>query len=86
MLFQVWAIGTGLSATPAIAQSVHADIRAWLSKRYGEDVAGAVRIQYGGSVTADSVDELMRCDDIDGALVGGASLIAKSFARIVNYQ
>jgi len=81
----VWAIGTGLSATPEIAQSVHADIRGWLTKRYGADVAKAVRIQYGGSVTPDSVDELMKCPDIDGALVGGASLQAKSFSRIVNY-
>lgn len=82
----MWAIGTGLSATPEIAQSVHADIRAWLTKRYGIEIAQAVRIQYGGSVTPDSVDELMKCPDIDGALVGGASLQAKSFSRIINYQ
>lgn len=82
----VWAIGTGLSATPEIAQSVHFAIRNWLRKAYGNDVAEAVRIQYGGSVTADTVDELMRCPDIDGALVGGASLVAKSFARIAMYN
>ena len=75
-----------MTASPAIAQSVHADIRAWLTKRYGLEVAQAVRIQYGGSVTPDSVDELMRCNDIDGALVGGASLQAKSFSRIIKFQ
>jgi len=82
----VWAIGTGLSATPEIAQSVHFAIRKWLRKTYGNDVAEAVRIQYGGSVTADNVDVLLRCPDIDGALVGGASLSAASFARIVKFN
>lgn len=82
----VWAIGTGLSATPEIAQSVHAAIRKWLRKTYGDDVADAVRIQYGGSVTPETVDELMKMPDIDGALVGGASLKAESFARIVNFN
>lgn len=82
----VWAIGTGLSATPAIAQSVHAAIRKWLRRQYGNDVADSIRIQYGGSVTVDSVDELMKCPDIDGALVGGASLTAKSFARIAMFN
>jgi len=81
----VWAIGTGKVATPAIAQAVHAHIRAQLRKTHGA-VAETVRIQYGGSVTADSVDELMRCPDIDGALVGGASLTAASFARIVGFK
>ena len=81
----VWAIGTGLSATPEIAQAVHAAIRKWLTKSYGADVANAIRILYGGSVTPESIDELMRCPDIDGALVGGAALNAKSFARICMY-
>jgi len=81
----VWAIGTGLSATPEIAQSVHGAIRKWLIKKYGNEVAEKVRILYGGSVTAETVDDLMKCPDIDGALVGGASLTAKSFARIVKY-
>lgn len=81
----VWAIGTGLSATPEIAQSVHGAIRGWLSKTYGAEVADAVRILYGGSVTPETVDDLMKCPDIDGALVGGASLTAKSFARVVKY-
>jgi triosephosphate isomerase len=82
----VWAIGTGLSATPEIAQGVHFAIRKWLRRTYGDDVAEMVRIQYGGSVTPETVDELMKCPDIDGALVGGASLVAKSFARICMFQ
>lgn len=63
----VWAIGTGLSATPAIAQCIHAYIRSVLQDMYGPEVAAAVRIQYGGSVTPETVDELMACPDIDGA-------------------
>ena len=82
----VWAIGTGLSATPEIAQSVHGAIRAWLTRTYGKDVAEKVIIQYGGSVKPETVDELMACPDIDGALVGGASLDAASFARICKFQ
>lgn len=78
--------GTGLSATPEIAQSVHYAVRSWLRKIYGSDVAEAVRIQYGGSVTPETVDELMKCPDIDGALVGGAALNAKSFARIALFN
>jgi triosephosphate isomerase len=79
----VWAIGTGKTATPAQAQEVHALIRALVSKRYGAEAAGALRIQYGGSVKPDNAAELMACDDIDGALVGGASLKADSFAAII---
>lgn len=82
----VWAIGTGLTASPEIAQSVHKAIRNWLRKTYGDEVAETVRIQYGGSVTADNVDALMAQPDIDGALVGGASLTASSFARIVKFK
>mmetsp|Transcript_18379 Transcript_18379/g.24257 ORF Transcript_18379/g.24257 Transcript_18379/m.24257 type:complete len:300 (+) Transcript_18379:71-970(+) len=82
----VWAIGTGLTCPPDIAQSVHASIRAWIEKKYGADVAKATRIQYGGSVTPETVDELMSCPDIDGALVGGASLVPESFARICNFE
>lgn len=82
----VWAIGTGLSATPEIAQGVHFAVRKWLRKAYGNDVAEMIRIQYGGSVTADNVDILMKCPDIDGALVGGASLTAASFARIAKFN
>jgi triosephosphate isomerase (TIM) len=61
-------------------------MRSWLRTAYGEDVASSVRILYGGSVTPDSVDALLRSPDIDGALVGGASLVPASFARIVHFQ
>jgi triosephosphate isomerase len=79
----VWAIGTGRTATPDQAQTVHASIREALADRFGQPAAQAVRILYGGSVTAENVDTLMVKPDIDGALVGGASLKAESFARIV---
>lgn len=82
----VWAIGTGDTATPAQAQDVHAFVREWLGRRFGESIAQGMRIQYGGSVKPDNVDELMACKDIDGALVGGASLVAASFARIVKFE
>lgn len=78
----VWAIGTGLVATPAQAQHAHVAIRNSLANMYDTGVAGSVRIQYGGSVTADSTEELMGENDVDGALVGGASLNADSFTRI----
>jgi triosephosphate isomerase len=79
----VWAIGTGKTATPQQAQEVHVFIRQLLGKMFGEETAGSVRIQYGGSVTPDNVVSLMAQADIDGALVGGASLKAPSFAAIV---
>ncbi len=79
----VWAIGTGKTATPAQAQEVHAFIRALLSQTYSADVASQVRIQYGGSVKPSNAAELMAQPDVDGALVGGASLEAESFAQIV---
>ena len=82
----VWAIGTGLTATPAIAQSVHKLIRNWIEERYSKSVAQKVRIQYGGSVKPESVDELMQCPDIDGCLVGGASLSSDDFARICSFH
>jgi triosephosphate isomerase len=82
----VWAIGTGKVATPEQAQEVHALIRKTLGEMVGADAAGAVRILYGGSVKPDNVDELMAQPDIDGALVGGASLKVDSFARIVKYK
>ena len=81
----IWAIGTGKTATPAQAQEAHKFIREWLVSFYGEK-ADNVRIIYGGSVTPDNIDSLMDCDDIEGALVGGASLKADSFARIVNFK
>ncbi len=79
----VWAIGTGKVATPAQAQEVHAFIRGWLGKRFDPQTAQSIRIQYGGSVKADNIAELMREEDIDGALIGGASLDAQSFLDIV---
>lgn len=82
----VWAIGTGKVATPEIAQSVHATIRSILKEMYGETVANDTRILYGGSVGPDSVDALLAEPDIDGALVGGASLDASKFARIINFK
>ena len=82
----VWAIGTGKVATPEVAQKVHATCRSILADIYDQETADSTRILYGGSVTPDSVDDLMAQDDIDGALVGGASLDAKKFSRIINYE
>jgi triosephosphate isomerase len=79
----VWAIGTGKTATAAQAQETHAYIRTLLSSRFDETVARRVRIQYGGSVKASNARELMEQPDIDGALVGGASLEDRSFADII---
>ena len=81
----VWAIGTGKVATPEIAQSVHATCRSILADIYDQETADATRILYGGSVTPESVDDLMSQPDIDGALVGGASLDASKFGRIINF-
>jgi len=79
----VWAIGTGRTATPAQAQEVHAHIRKRLGERFGAAVAATVRIQYGGSVKPSNAEALMAEADIDGALVGGASLDAADFVGIV---
>jgi triosephosphate isomerase (TIM) len=79
----VWAIGTGRTATPEQADTVHGAIRLALADHYGAESGAAIRILYGGSVTEDNIDALMAKPDIDGALVGGASLKADSFARIV---
>jgi triosephosphate isomerase len=79
----VWAIGTGLTATPAQAQEVHKFIRALIGSLFNGETAAAVRIQYGGSVKADNAKELLSQPDIDGALVGGASLVAADFEAIV---
>ena len=81
----VWAIGTGKTATPEQAQDMHAAIRGNVANTHGDDVAEATRILYGGSVKPDNIAELMSQADVDGALVGGASLDAESFAKIVNY-
>ena len=82
----VWAIGTGEVATPDDAQEVCAAIRGALREQYGPEVADAVRVLYGGSVKSSNVAELMTKEDVDGALVGGASLKAEEFAKIVGYQ
>ncbi len=82
----VWAIGTGKVATPAQAQAVHAAIRQMLADIASPAVAADLRILYGGSVKPDNIDALMREPDLDGALVGGASLKAEDFARIVDFQ
>ncbi|KAK4337432.1 hypothetical protein RND71_043636 [Anisodus tanguticus] len=79
----VWAIGTGKTATPAQAQEVHQDLRKWISENISKDVAENVRIIYGGSVTGSNCRELAKEKDIDGFLVGGASL-KKEFVQIVN--
>jgi len=79
----VWAIGTGLTATPEQAEAVHAFLRQVLAQFFNDDVAQAVRIQYGGSVKPDSAADLFGQDNIDGGLIGGASLEADSFAAIV---
>jgi triosephosphate isomerase len=79
----VWAIGTGVVATPAQAQEVHAWIRGWLRERFGDAAADAMRVLYGGSVTPANAAELLALPDVDGCLVGGASLQADAFAAIV---
>ena len=82
----VWAIGTGKTATPKQAQEMHAFIRNVLLDSHGNEVSDEIRILYGGSVKPENIAELMNEEDIDGALVGGASLQADSFAKIVNYK
>jgi triosephosphate isomerase len=79
----VWAIGTGLTATPAQAEAVHAMIRKLLGEIFSPEVAAQIRIQYGGSVKADNAAELLSQPNIDGALVGGASLKAGDFLAII---
>lgn len=79
----IWAIGTGVVATPQQAEEVHADLRRLLETRYNQQVASALRIQYGGSVTAENAGSLLTQPNIDGALVGGASLKADGFHAII---
>jgi triosephosphate isomerase len=81
----VWAIGTGKTATPEMAEEVHRQIRGLVKTQYGEQLAEGLRVLYGGSVKPDNVKGLMSQPDIDGALVGGASLKPDSFAALVNY-
>ncbi|MCM8791717.1 MAG: triose-phosphate isomerase [Candidatus Omnitrophica bacterium] len=82
----VWAIGTGKTATPQIAQEAQGYIRNLLNNLYGESISQQIRILYGGSVKPDNIRELIKQPDIDGALVGGASLILDSFVNIVKYS
>ncbi len=82
----VWAIGTGKTATPEQANEVHALIRQTVKSLYNAEIAEGLRIQYGGSVTPENVSSLMAKPDIDGALVGGASLKPESFAALVNFK
>ena len=82
----VWAIGTGRTASPEQAQEMHAFIRRVFMERYSNQAADELRVLYGGSVKPDNIAGLMSQEDIDGALVGGASLKADSFAQIVNYK
>jgi triosephosphate isomerase len=81
----VWAIGTGKNATPQQAQDVHRFIRGWIAAKFGKELADRLRIQYGGSVKAENAVSLLTQPDIDGALIGGASLSADSFLAIVKY-
>ena len=82
----VWAIGTGKTASPAQAQEAHLFVRQQLEKLHGKNFASGVRVLYGGSVTAENVDTLMSQPDVDGALVGGASLKKDSFLRIMGFK
>lgn len=82
----VWAIGTGKTATPEIAADAHRCLRAEVRAKFGEAAADAIRILYGGSVKPDNVKSLMAQPDIDGVLVGGASLDPAGFSKIVNFQ
>jgi triosephosphate isomerase len=82
----IWAIGTGQTATAEDAQAVCALVRTVVGERFGAEAAASVRVQYGGSVKPTNAAELMAQPDIDGALVGGASLEADDFARICQYR
>jgi len=80
----VWAIGTGRTATPEIAAAAHGFLRRCASDQFSDELAASIRILYGGSVKPDNIQGLMAQQELDGALVGGASLDTKSFAAIVN--
>jgi triosephosphate isomerase (TIM) len=82
----VWAIGTGKTATPQDAQEVCGELRSRLAETYGKEIADVVRIQYGGSVKANNIASIMAQPDVDGALVGGASLDGEEFTSIVRYR
>ena len=80
----VWAIGTGLTATPEQAQEMHAFIRLAVAEKYGTSIANQISILYGGSCNAKNAKELFACADVDGGLIGGASLVAEEFLQITN--
>jgi triosephosphate isomerase len=80
----VWAIGTGLTATPEQAQEMHSFIRLALAEKYGTNLANQISILYGGSCNAQNAKQLFSCADVDGGLIGGASLVAEDFLQIVN--
>jgi triosephosphate isomerase len=80
----IWAIGTGKTATTEQAQEMHAHIRSLLTAKYGKDTADSIPILYGGSVKAGNAKELFGCPDVDGGLVGGASLVASDFSKIIS--
>lgn len=82
----IWAIGTGKTATSKQAQEVHQYLRSLIEKKFSNNLACSVRILYGGSVKPDNIKELMLMPDVDGALVGGASLNAETFSKIINFQ
>jgi triosephosphate isomerase len=82
----VWAIGTGRTASPAQAQEMHAFVRRVFAGRFSQEAAAALRILYGGSVKPDNIVGLMKQPDVDGALVGGASLEAETFSKIINFD
>jgi triosephosphate isomerase len=80
----IWAIGTGRTATTEQAQEIHHYLRSVIAGKYGDEIAGSVSILYGGSVKATNAEELFACPDVDGGLVGGASLVAADFISIIN--
>ncbi|MDX9819955.1 MAG: triose-phosphate isomerase [Desulfococcus multivorans] len=82
----VWAIGTGKTASREQVQEVHSFLRSLIEKKYGNELANSIRIQYGGSVKPNNIKVLMEMPDVDGALVGGASLDADTFSKIIHFQ
>ena len=82
----VWAIGTGLNATPEIAEDVHSSIRSWIRDKYSENIAKKMCILYGGSVNPENINKLLQKDNINGVLVGGASLDSEKFNKIINFK
>jgi len=80
----IWAIGTGKTASTEQAEEMHANIRSWISDKYGQEIADSVSILYGGSCKPSNAEALFSCPNIDGGLIGGASLKADDFCSIIN--